>query len=146
MKLNKSKVQFSKSEIKLLGVTLNDKDIIPSEIKKNEALEFKVPECVSDVRRFLGLTGWFRDFIKDYARLKGSEKSWKWKEEMNYEFLNLKKILKEMGKLQIADYEKEFLLRTDASNLGMGQCCFKRITKVNGCQFNGHRRNLHLLR
>lgn len=40
---------------------------------------------VSDVRMFLKLTGWFRDFIKDYAAktvkltdgLKGLSKDWK---------------------------------------------------------------------
>jgi hypothetical protein len=48
----------------LLGVTLNGEDIIPSKTKKNEALEFPVPVCISDVRRFWGITGWFRDFIK----------------------------------------------------------------------------------
>lgn len=55
--------------MELLGVTLNGVDIIPSEIKKNEALEVPVPTCVSDVRRYLGLTGWFRDFIRNYAGL-----------------------------------------------------------------------------
>ena len=39
---------------------------------------------------------------------------------MNKEFVNMKKVLRKLGKLQIADYNKEFLLRTDASNRGMG--------------------------
>ncbi|KAF9760691.1 Retrovirus-related Pol polyprotein from transposon [Nosema granulosis] len=67
IRLNVTKIQFCQPEVKLLGVRLNGKDIIPSEIKKNEALEFRTPVCVTDVRRFLGLTGWFRDFIKDYT-------------------------------------------------------------------------------
>ena len=40
---------------------------------------------------------------------------------MNLKFINLKKTLSELGKkLRIVDYEKEFLLMTDASNMGMG--------------------------
>lgn len=35
MKLNVNKIQFCQKEIKLLGVTLNGEDIIPSEINKN---------------------------------------------------------------------------------------------------------------
>ena len=129
MKLNPNKIQFCEKEVKLLGIGLNGVDITPSEIKKNKALEFPVPTEVSDVRRFLGLTGWFRDFIKDYAAkiikftdsLQGKGKDWKWTEEMNLKFINLKKTLSELGKkLRIVDYEKEFLLRTDASNIGMG--------------------------
>ena len=137
MRLNPAKVQFAKKEVKLLGVTLNGKDIVPSEIKKNEALEFPVPAGVSDVRRFLGLTGWFRDFIKDYARLtvnltnslKGKGENWAWSAEMENEFLEMKRVLREMGKLQIADYDKEFLLRTDASNLGMGAVLLQKNGK-----------------
>ena len=67
-------------------MTLNGCEIVPSEIKKNEALEFPIPTCVSEVRRFLGMTGWFRDFIKNYAgltinltdSLKGKNNNWKW--------------------------------------------------------------------
>lgn len=35
------------------------------------------------------------------------------------EFFKMKKTLRELGKLQIVDYVKEWLLRTDASNIGM---------------------------
>ena len=128
MKLNSNKIQFCEKEVKLLGVGLNGVDITPSKIKKNEALEFSVPPVVSDVRRFLGLNGWFRDFIKDYATktikltysLKDKSKDWKWTKEMNLKFIDLKKTLSELVELRIVDYEKEFLLRTDESNTGMG--------------------------
>ncbi|KAF9761176.1 Retrovirus-related Pol polyprotein from transposon opus [Nosema granulosis] len=57
MRINLKKVQLCQREIKLLGVTLNGEMITPSEIKQNEALEFPKPQNVSDVRRFLGLSG-----------------------------------------------------------------------------------------
>jgi hypothetical protein len=41
----------------------------------------------------------------------------------------MKKTLSELGKLQIVDYEKEFLLRTDASNIGMGAVLLKKNNK-----------------
>lgn len=149
MKLNMSKVQFGQLEVKLLGITLNWKDKVPSEIKKNEALEFPVPTYVSDVRRFLGIKGWFRDFIRNYAeltmRLTDSlrGKNAKWTPELNEEFIELKNVLREMGKLKIADYDKEFLLRTDASNIGMGRFCYRRIIKMNGYLYNGLLKSLH---
>jgi Reverse transcriptase (RNA-dependent DNA polymerase) len=65
LKVNMKKVQFAQREVKLLGVTVNGKEKIPIEIKRNEALEFPKPRCVSELRRFLGLAGWFREFIKD---------------------------------------------------------------------------------
>jgi len=57
MKLNPNKIQFCKKEAKLLRVTLNAVDVIPSEIKKNEALKFSTPKSVTKSRRFLSLTG-----------------------------------------------------------------------------------------
>lgn len=128
MKLNISKIQYCKKEVKLLGVTLNGEDTHACEIKKNEALEYPIPRTVTELRRFLGLTGWFRSFIKNYAEitnsltnaLKGKGTNFKWTENMEKEFINLKEVLKNLKKLKIADYDKEFLLRTDASNVGMG--------------------------
>jgi hypothetical protein len=72
------------------------------------------------------LTGWFRDFIKDYSRLtenlteqlKGNRK-WRWIEEMEGEFLELKEALRSVRELKIPDYSKAFVLRTDASNTGI---------------------------
>jgi len=58
--------------------------------------------------------------------LKVKEKKWSWFEEMNKEFLKVKNVLRELGRLQIPDYEKEFMLRTDASNKGMGAVLLQR--------------------
>lgn len=52
MKRNTNKIHFCHREVKLLGVTLHETKILPSEIKKNEASEFPIPKCVSDVHRF----------------------------------------------------------------------------------------------
>jgi hypothetical protein len=69
--------------VELLGVSVNGYIMKPSEIKRNEALLYKRPECIKDLRRFLGLAGWFRDFIGNYAMLTGNltealKKSKKW--------------------------------------------------------------------
>lgn len=69
LRVNPEKIQYCKESVKLLGVTVDGKEQGASEIKKNEALEYPVPGNVKELRQFLGLTGWFRQFIKDYARL-----------------------------------------------------------------------------
>lgn len=91
MRINSKKIQYCQKEVKLLGVTLNGQEITPSEIKQNEALDFPKPQRVSDVRKFLGLTGWFRNFIKDYSThtinltdsLMGKGDRWNWTSEMD---------------------------------------------------------------
>ncbi|KAF9758207.1 Retrovirus-related Pol polyprotein from transposon, partial [Nosema granulosis] len=67
LRVNPKKIQYKLEEAKLLGVTINGEDVKPNEIKKQEMLEYRRPECVKELRRFLGLTGWFRDFIPNYA-------------------------------------------------------------------------------
>lgn len=39
---------------------------------------------------------------------------------MQEEFLNMKKIIGKTGRLNFTDYEIEFILGTDASNIGQG--------------------------
>jgi hypothetical protein len=105
IRLNKSKVQFRQEEVKLLGVTVNGRDMKPSKVNKNETLEVPIPKNVSEVRRFLGLSGWFRNFIQDYAgktlaltnSLKGNGNNWVWTEEMRKEFDNIKEVIKDLG-------------------------------------------------
>lgn len=66
---------------------------------------------MSELRRFLGLSGWFRDFIKDYAAHTNkltdplSQKKFEWAEEMNLQFEGTKEQLRNMKKLRIADYK-----------------------------------------
>jgi hypothetical protein len=107
-----------------LGVTIDGNVKRPNEIKQNEALEYPSPKSISELRRFLGLSGWFREFIKDYATLteklteclKGKSKTLKWSDELERRFKNVKNALKNMKELGIPDYKREFVLKTDASN------------------------------
>ncbi|KAI5151978.1 hypothetical protein ENBRE01_2475 [Enteropsectra breve] len=137
MKINPEKIQFKKKEIKLLGVTLNGTEQEASEIKKNEALEYPIPKNVSELRRFLGLTGWFRNFIAKYAEktnkltdgLKGRHKAWEWTKGMQEQFETIKQEVSELKKLLLANYNKEFMLRTDASLTGLGAVLLQKDDK-----------------
>ncbi|WUR02362.1 retrotransposon protein [Vairimorpha necatrix] len=100
MKFNSVKIQFRQAEVKLLGVKLNGTDMTADEIKKNEALEY--PD-----KNFDGIEEIFRiDWMKN-------GNSYKLTEEM-------KNVLRNVGRLRLPDYNKEFILRTDASNLRLG--------------------------
>lgn len=76
---------------------------------------------------FLGLKGLFRRFLKDYARttenltgmLKKNETPFKWNEKTEEEFIELKENPRNIKMLALPNYEKKFMLRTDASNSGL---------------------------
>jgi RNase H-like domain found in reverse transcriptase/Reverse transcriptase (RNA-dependent DNA polymerase) len=128
LKVNVKKVQFAQNSVKLLGVTVNGKDKTPMEIKRNETLEFPRPRSVAELRRFLGLVGWFREFIPNFANLTKelygglsiTKRHWEWSMEMEKSFIKVKTALREARGLRLPDYNKEFTLKTDASNTGLG--------------------------
>ncbi|KAF9760811.1 Retrovirus-related Pol polyprotein from transposon opus, partial [Nosema granulosis] len=127
LRVNPKKIQYKLDEVKLLGVTINGEDVRPNEIKKQETLEYRRPENVRELRRFLGLTGWFRDFIPNYAyrvaRLTEALKKdvkWEWSEDMENAFIDVKQGLRDMKKLKIPDKNNNFRVRTDACDTGIG--------------------------
>jgi len=65
--LRYDKCKFLQSEITLLGHIVNKDGITPGENKLSAIKNFKVPNNVKDVRRFLGLTGFFRKFVENYS-------------------------------------------------------------------------------
>jgi hypothetical protein len=64
----------------------------------------------------------------------------KWREIQETAFLKVKQALREAGNLKSPEYDKKFVLKTDASNTGLGAVLI--ITKVNWFQYNGPVRNL----
>jgi hypothetical protein len=69
LKLNLNKCSFATKSITFLGHVLS-KDGTRSDPDKIEAvLHFPQPKTVTNVKSFLGLTGYYRKYVRDYARL-----------------------------------------------------------------------------
>ena len=95
--------------------------------------EMAPPANYTEIRRFLGVTRFFWCFIKNYARiakplndlLEGEAIKWKTQPvdlppEVKEAFEILKMKCMTVPVLALADFEKPFLLETDASSLGLG--------------------------
>ena len=67
--LKMSKCRFFVSVMDFLGHVVSGEGIKPSPKKVAAIQEVKLPTNISELRGFLGLTGWFRKFVKDYARI-----------------------------------------------------------------------------
>lgn len=134
LKVNRTKMQLALGEVELLGVKINGLEQTPNEIKQNEALSYPKPANLKELRRFLGLAGWFRAFIEKFAHktlymtesLKKPQEGWKWTEKMDEEFQELKISIKQIKRIILPDYEKKFVLKTDACNTGLGGGAFTR--------------------
>lgn len=69
LKLKPSKCEFFMSEVKYLGHIVSEEGV-KTDPDKIEALKsWPVPRNIKELRSFLGFTGYYRRFIKDYARV-----------------------------------------------------------------------------
>lgn len=131
LKLNKC--SFFCSELEFLGLHVSGEGIRPG-IRKTLAIEnFPVPRNVHDVRQFIGLTSFFRRFVKNFALiarpltdLLKSKFAWKWTAVEAESFKILKAKLVECPILALYDRQLETEIHTDASKLGIAGILFQR--------------------
>ena len=69
-KLRPAKCHLFKQEVRYLGrvVTADGYKADPSETAALKSLKEKTPKTIGDVRKLLGLTGYYRRYLQDYAR------------------------------------------------------------------------------
>ena len=123
LRINPEKCSFNKTELNFIGHTVSGKGVQTNRKKISEIENAAVPECVSQLRSFLGLTNYYRRFIKNYAKIaaplyaatSGGEKKVTWSEECNISFNNLKKALCEAPILEFPRSDRMFIIDTDAS-------------------------------
>src|SRR6267154_1854896 len=125
--LNIDKCQFEKSEVDYLGVRIGGKNIKMEEAKVERVKTWKPPRNVTEVRQFLGFTGYYWYFIKGYSQLaqplldltkKSTE--WHWEEAQQRVFEELRDRMCSRLVLVHPDPDKTFYLQTDASTRGVG--------------------------
>ena len=69
LKLKASKCEFLKSEVTYLGHVVSEEGIQTDPEKLGSIRTWPVPQNVKEVRSFLGFTGYYRRFIKNYASI-----------------------------------------------------------------------------
>lgn len=99
----------------------------PDPAKVKVVQEYPIPKSVKDVRAFMGLTNYYRKFIKGFAQIasplhdltkKGTK--FTWTDACQTAFYTLKKALTEAPILAYPDFAHPFILATDASNDALG--------------------------
>jgi hypothetical protein len=69
LKLNPNKCCFAAKSITFLGHVVSESGTKPDPSKIEAVLHFPQPRTVTNVRSFLGLTGYYRKYIRSYAQL-----------------------------------------------------------------------------
>jgi len=145
LKVKPQKCHFFKEKVSFLGHTISAKGIQTDPEKIQAVQNFDRPSSDKTLRQFLGLTSYFRRFIKNFAiiasplhnLLQGKKKKkqkkvvtdgkWpdKWTEECETAFKMLKSKLINTPILQYPDFNKSFYVETYASMIGFGAVLYQ---------------------
>ena len=133
------KCEFFKTSLTFLGHIVSRDGIGVCPDKVTAVREFPVPTNIKEMRSFLGLANYYRRFIKSYSnitcvltRLLQKNVEYKWTEECQSAFDELKGRLTQAPVLAFADYTLQFILTTDACDSGIGGVlsqCFDNVEK-----------------
>ena len=133
LKLKSSKCSFFWQEIEYLGHHVSAQGIWPSCDNLRAITEYPEPMSYTSIHGFIGIIGHHRWFIKDFAKIaeplhdymrgdlhKKKNESLTLNKESKEAFNVLKKAVMTAPVLAYPDPNKEYLLETDASKLGLG--------------------------
>lgn len=135
---NWSKCLFMRREIEYLGYIIQDNEVRPSKEKIAAVSKFKTPNNLKSLQSFLGLSGYFRKFIKNYSiiarpltDLLKKNAEFYFSDECEKAFNELKNILCSSPVLRIYDPDLVTELHTDASVEGYGAVLLQKSPKDN---------------
>lgn len=127
LKLHVTKCRFAIPEVKYLGHIISKNGLSADPSKVAAVQNFPRPTNLKTVRGFLGMAGYYRKFIKDFAKiahpihqlLKKSE-PFVWSDACEDSFNKLKLSLTTAPVLIFPDLNKDFVVVTDASKTSLG--------------------------
>ena len=133
LKLKPSKCELFKLEINYLAHHVSQKGVLPSKKNFESIAQCPPPDTYTKVKSFVGLVGHYRCFIKGFAKIaaplydltSGNNKDKKSEHvdlspEAREAFDHLKAACLQAPILSFPDFNKPFLLETDASGRGLG--------------------------
>jgi hypothetical protein len=125
--LKDSKCSWAKSQTNLLGYVVSAEGRAAQPAKTEAIRQLAAPRDVPELRRFLGMTGYYRDLIPGYARiaeplylLTRKSENWEWGERQSVAYEALKVALVSDRIMAHPQTDKPYILRTDACDYAIG--------------------------
>jgi transposase InsO family protein len=124
-----SKCYVGYDKVEFLGHVVGNGQLQPNPSKLEAIRDAPRPQTKTQLRSLLGLLNYYRSFIPNFAAIaspltdktrKGEPNRIKWDDSQELAFKTLKVKLTQSPILHLPDIDKQFILRTDASEVGIG--------------------------
>ena len=105
-------------------VSHEDVKIDPNKIKA--MMDWPIPKTLKNLRGFLGLTGYYRKFVRNYGRIAAplttltKKDAFSWTPEVTKDFEKLKEVMCKALVLTTPDFTKTFIVECNALGNGIG--------------------------
>ena len=125
--LKPTKCDFFQREVFYLGHLISKEGVSTDPAKIDKVAKWPTPQSAKEVQQFLGLAGYYRRFVRDFAtiakplhRLTEKTAQFEWTAECHEAVQTLRQRLCSAPILAFPNFSKPFILDTDASNTGIG--------------------------
>lgn len=127
LRINKDKCSFAKRQIKYLGHVVSESGVHTDPEKVSAVAAIPPPTTLKELRSFLNTAAWYRRFVPNFSTLTSplnnllkKTQKWEWGDPQKRAFEQIKQKLIEAPALTCPDFNKTFILQTDASDVGLG--------------------------
>ncbi|WVY89838.1 hypothetical protein V8G54_035352 [Vigna mungo] len=123
---NRRKSEFGQTQIKYLGHVISSKGVEMDDDKIKAIVGWEKPKTVRSLRGFLGLTGYYRRFVKDYGKIARpltellKKGGFSWNVDAEEAWKTLKTAMTTAPVLSLPDFKQPFHIECDASGRGVG--------------------------
>ena len=121
------KCTFLEERCEYLGFEVSAEGVHASPEKVQAIVEWPRPQCLKDVRSFIGLCNYYRRFIRKFSEiarpltdLTKGKVTWQWEEAQQKAFEGLKRAMATAPVLHYPDFDQQFVITTDASLTALG--------------------------